>query len=43
MGENCMFITLPAKLKKNKNILNTYTTLIVKASFGKNNFELSTC
>ena len=23
MGENCMFITLPVKLKK-KNILNTY-------------------
>ena len=39
MGENCMFITLPAK----KHIKYIHTTLIVKAWFGKNNFELSTC
>ena len=30
MGENCMFITLPVKLKK-INIKYIHTTLIVKA------------
>ena len=43
MGENCMFITLPAKLKKKtQHIKYIHTTLIVKARFGKNIFELST-
>ena len=42
MGENCMFITLPAKFKK-QHIKYIHTILIVKALFGKNNFELSTC
>ena len=42
MGANCMFITLPAKFKK-QHIKYIHTTLIVKALFGKNNFELSTC
>ena len=31
MGDNCMFITLPAKFKKQHTVKYIHTTLIVKA------------